>query len=92
MNKATTTSLLPSQKISFLPTSPLLPTYLTSYCVHSIVRTSESLKREGRRGRVELGTRSRKVEVATKRKRLKWKDKNKKAKVGGHKWEPKMRG
>ncbi len=72
MNKTITTSLMPSQKISFLPTSPLLPTYFTSYCAHFIVRTLESLKREDRRGRAELGTRSRRVEVATKRKHLKW--------------------
>jgi hypothetical protein len=46
MNKAMTTSLLPSQKISLLFTSPLLPTYFTSFCAHSIVRAWESLKQE----------------------------------------------
>jgi hypothetical protein len=54
-NKATTTSLLPSQNFPLLPTSPLptslLPIYLTSFYSHSIVQVWESLKREGKRGR-----------------------------------------
>jgi uncharacterized membrane protein YgcG len=44
------TSSLP-QSFSILPTSllltsPLLPTYLISFCIHSIVRAQESLKQE----------------------------------------------
>jgi hypothetical protein len=46
MNKAMTTSLLPSQKNFLLLTSPLLPTYFTSFCTHSIVKAWESLKQE----------------------------------------------
>jgi len=48
MNKTTTTSLLSSQNFPFLPTSPVLRIYLTSFCAHSIVRAQESLKWEGR--------------------------------------------
>jgi hypothetical protein len=53
VNKAMTTSLLPSQNFPLLPTSPLLPTYLTSFCVHPIVRARENLKRESRSGNQE---------------------------------------
>jgi hypothetical protein len=53
------------QNFPLLPTSSFLPTCLTSFCAHSIVKAQKSLKREGRRGRVELGAKSRKVELAT---------------------------
>ncbi len=82
MNKSTTTSLFSNQNFPFLPTSPLLPTYLNSFCAHSIVRAQES-KQEGRRGRIKLRARSKRAKVAAKKKCLKWKDKSKKSKVGG---------
>jgi hypothetical protein len=75
-----TTSVLLSQNFPFIPTSPLLPTYVTSFCAHSIIRARKSLKRESRRRRAELGAKNRRVEVATKRKRLKWKDKSQEGK------------
>jgi hypothetical protein len=59
----------------------LLPTYLTSFSAHSIVKAWESLKPEGKRRRVELGARSERAEVATKRKHLKWKGTSGRAKT-----------
>ncbi len=58
-------SYLP-QKFSFLPT------YLTSFCAHSIARDQESLKWEGRRGRAK---------VAIRTKHLKWKGRSGSLKV-----------
>ncbi len=69
----------------------LLPTYLISFCTHSIIKVQENLKQEGTRGRVELRTISKKVElgarsgrakVAPKKKYLKWKGTSKKAQMG----------
>jgi hypothetical protein len=81
MNKVTTTRLLLSQNFPFLPISPLLLTYFTSFCVHSIIKVWKSLKGEGRRGKAELGAKNRRIEVVAKRKRLKWKDKSKTVKT-----------
>jgi len=36
------------QSFSILPTPLLPPSYLTSFCTHSIIRARESLKQEGR--------------------------------------------
>ncbi len=56
------------------------PTYLTSFCPHSIVRVQKNLKRKGKRGRAKLGVRSKRAEMAARRMRLKRKGRSEKAK------------
>jgi hypothetical protein len=73
---------------SSLPQSfSFLPTYLTSFCSHSVIRAQESLKQEGRRGRAKLGAGSKRVKVVTKKKRLK-----RKGRSTGQNRDPKVRG
>jgi hypothetical protein len=65
-NKAMTTSLLPSQNF------PLLPTYLISFCVHSIVKVQKNLKWEGKRGNAKLRTKSKKADYEPEAVAQKW--------------------
>ncbi len=82
---------------TYLPPTYLPPpTYLTSFCAHSIVEAHESSKQEGRRGRVELGAKSRRAEVATRNGREKMVARSRRAEVVARttclKREPKVRG
>jgi hypothetical protein len=74
--------LCPKVFPSYLPSPSYLPTYLTSCCAYSIVRAWESLKWEDKRGRVELGARSGRAEVATGSKCLKWKGRSGRVEAG----------
>ncbi len=87
--------ILPCPRFLVFSTSSLpqsfsyLPTYLVSFCTHSIAkaRDRESLKWEGQRRRVEPGTKSRRAEMATRTKHLKQKGKSGRAKSKSQKWE-----
>jgi len=87
------------------PLSYIPPTYLTSFCTHSIIKARENLKWEGKRRRAELGAKSGRVEVAAKSGRAKVAAKSGRAKVAARneraemvartthlKWESKVRG
>jgi hypothetical protein len=72
------------------PPTSLVPTYLNSFCIHSIVRAWENLKREGKRGKVELSAisgraklraKSKKAELIARKKRLKWTGKSRKVEL-----------
>jgi len=78
------------------PLSYIPPTYLTSFCTHSIIKARENLKWEGKRRRAELGAKSGRVEVAAKSGRAKVAAKNERAEMVARtthlKWESKVRG
>jgi len=68
--------VLPSPRFLVFSTSFLLPkffppTYFTSFCAHSIIKAKESLQREGRKGRAELGARSGREKMAIRTTHLK---------------------
>ncbi len=68
----------------FSPPTSFLPTYLTSFCVHSIVRARKSLKCESKRRR-EGKTRNQKWEGRSG-------NQEKMLKIEGQKREPKVKG